>query len=179
MKVIRSCNIYLISLFRNTTNYEKFEPDSIWFSSIFNPFPDHDPRNSDRMRDFDSETLFYLIPWFHLQKKNTLTSKACLFHFERSGNEMSLRSNEKWDFWGMLILWVRNSARTAIKKYYYLTPNFICSFIGIFHMVQIYYFMLLSLYLMIENVIKFVSCAMAVQRARAFSEYEYKFKVRI
>ena len=25
------------------------------------PFPDRDSLNSDRMRDFDSETLFYLI----------------------------------------------------------------------------------------------------------------------
>ena len=32
--------------------------------------------------------------------------------------------------------------------------------------------------MMISNAIKLVSCAMAVQRARAFSEYEYKFKLR-
>ena len=38
--------------------------------------------------------------------------------------------------------------------------------------------MIISLEFMIANVIKFVSCAMAVQRARAFSEYEYKFRIR-
>jgi len=38
--------------------------------------------------------------------------------------------------------------------------------------------MILSLEMIIANAIKFVSCAMAVQRARAFSEYEYKFRPR-
>ena len=38
--------------------------------------------------------------------------------------------------------------------------------------------MIISLEWVIENAVKFVSCAMAVQQARAFSEYEYKFRLR-
>ena len=38
--------------------------------------------------------------------------------------------------------------------------------------------MILSLDMMVTNAMKFISCAMAVQRARAFSEYEYKFRLR-
>ena len=32
-------------------------------------FPGHDPLNSDRMRDFDSETLFYLVLCLHFTEK--------------------------------------------------------------------------------------------------------------
>ena len=82
------------------------------------PFPGRDPLNSDRMRDFDSEILFYLLLWFHFTEKIRWFPKRVLFHIERSGNEMSLRSNEKWDFWRILPV-------QQFKKYYYLTPNFI------------------------------------------------------
>ena len=58
------------------------------------PFPNHDPLNSDRMRDFDSETPFVFDSLIPLYRKK-LASKACLFHVERGDNEISLRSNEK------------------------------------------------------------------------------------
>ena len=65
-----------------------------------------------------------------------------------------------------------------LKKEVLLLDPLFCSSIDVFHIIQIYYSMIRSLELMFANMIKFVSCAMAVQRARAFSEYEYKFRIR-
>ena len=81
-------------------------------------------------------------------------------------------------FGGILILWMRNSARTTIEKVIIWPLTLFYLFIGILYIVQIYRYMITSLELMIANVIKFASCAMAVQRARTFSEYEYKFRLR-